>query len=67
LNTLIEDLKSIAENLKILQEQKVAKNSECLELDGKCQHCRQDIYVQEINLLDKKKSLRKFRAPGIIE
>jgi chromosome segregation protein len=61
LNTLIEDLKTISENLKIFQEQKIAKNNECLEIDGKCQHCRQDIYVQEINLLDKKKSLEEIQ------
>lgn len=61
LSTLREELQAISENLKVFTEQKTAKEGEILQVEDKAQKCRQDIYEQEIALLDKKKSLEEIQ------
>ncbi|MBI4834251.1 MAG: chromosome segregation protein SMC [Planctomycetes bacterium] len=61
LSALKDELKTISDNIILLEEQKASKAGEINELEGKKQRCRQSIYEHEIALLDKRKSQEEFQ------
>lgn len=60
LHTVNEELLAISEKTNLLTEQKSAKSKELADTEKNAQKYRQDIYEQEITLLDKRKCLEEI-------